>query len=227
MTDLVGARERTLAMTDLDEPELLRQHDPLMSPLVWDLAHIGQQEDLWLLRGGDARRQGLLPPAVEELYDAFRHARAERPLLPLLPPVEARAFCYEVRGRILDRLERSRGEDAELFPYAMVAQHELQHGETMLATLQLRQGPPVLVDGPLPRGRTLPGDRVLVPGGEFRLGVDALDEPWSLDNERPSHVVDVAPFWIGRVPVTNGEWADFIADGGYDQPRWWSARGWS
>ena len=44
-----------------------------MSPLVWDLAHIGQQEDLWLLRGGNAACQGLLSAKVERLYDAFEH----------------------------------------------------------------------------------------------------------------------------------------------------------
>ena len=59
--DLEAARGRTLGLTDLDEPTLVAQHDPLMSPLVWDLAHIGQQEELWLLRGGDPRRPGLLP----------------------------------------------------------------------------------------------------------------------------------------------------------------------
>ena len=104
--DLEAARQRTLRLTDHDEPELLRQHTPLLSPLVWDLAHIGQQEDLWLLRRGDARREGLLPADVESLYDAFTHPRAVRARLPLLPPVEARSFCGEVRGRVLDRLER-------------------------------------------------------------------------------------------------------------------------
>ncbi len=49
---------------------------------------------------------------------------------------------------------------------------------------------------------------------------------FSLDNERPAHVVDVPAFRIGRVPVTNGEWRQFVDDGGYAQPRWWSARGW-
>jgi iron(II)-dependent oxidoreductase len=70
------------------------------------------------------------------------------------------------------------------------------------------------------------GTSVLVPGGEFVLGVDAVSEPHSLDNERPAHVVDVRAFRIGRVPVTNGEWRQFIDDGGYDQQRWWSGRGW-
>src|SRR5690242_6130504 len=119
---LTTARARTLQLTDLDEPTLLTQHDPLMSPLVWDLAHVGQQEELWLLRGGDPSRPGMLAPAVDSLYDAFKHRRAERPSLPLLPPVEARAFNYEVRGRVLDLLERTPEED--LFTAAMVVQHE-------------------------------------------------------------------------------------------------------
>ncbi|WP_448626040.1 ergothioneine biosynthesis protein EgtB [Geodermatophilus sp. URMC 64] len=225
---LAGARDRTLALTDQDEPELLRQHDPLMSPLVWDLAHIGQQEDLWLLRRGDARREGLLPPSVEALYDAFTHPRAVRDKLPLLPPVEARALCREVRGRVLDRLEHL-GSDDDPFDFAMVASHEQQHDETMLQTLQLRSGPPLLGSGaPLPPGRPgVAGTSVLVPGGEFVLGVDAADEPFSLDNERPAHRVDVPAFRIGRVPVTNAEYARFVADGGYATRRWWSDRGWA
>jgi iron(II)-dependent oxidoreductase len=231
--DLVAARSRTLSLTDLDEPELVRQHDPLMSPLVWDLAHVGQQEDLWLLRAGDARRTGLLPAHVEQLYDAFKHRRADRPLLPLLPPVEARAFCSDVRGRVLDVLERAPADRPDdLFTFAMVVQHEEQHDETMLATLQLRQGAPVLGAGaPLPAGRPVPlgdlgSDAVLVPAGPFVLGVDGTQEPWSLDNERPAHQVDLPAFRIGRVPVTNGQWMSFVADRGYDEPRWWSERGW-
>ncbi len=71
--DLEQARNRTLGLTDLDDPTLVTQHDPLMSPLVWDLAHVGQQEQLWLLRAGDPARPGMLPPAVDALYDAFKH----------------------------------------------------------------------------------------------------------------------------------------------------------
>ncbi len=231
---LEAARRRTDLLTDLDEPELVKQHDPLMSPLVWDLAHIGQQEDLWLLRGGDLTRPGLLSPEVDGLYDAFRHRRADRPSLPLLPPVPARAYCRQVRERALDRLDRA--DQEQLFPFAMVVQHEQQHDETMLATLQLRSGPPVLdVEGARPAvppgagpggAAGLSGGSVLVPGGEFVLGVDGTDEPFSLDNERPAHRVDVGAFRIGRWPVTAGQWRGFIDDGGYDQPGWWSPAGW-
>ena len=229
---LETARARTLLLTDHDEPTLLRQHDRLMSPLVWDLAHVGQQEDLWLLRGGDAARSGVLPPDVEQLYDAFTHPRAVRDRLPLLPPVEARGYVADVRGRVLDALDialtRGGGDPAAGFPFAMVASHEEQHDETMLATLQLRQGPPLLgPGGPLPAGRAVAGETVLVPAGPFVLGVDGTDEPWSLDNERPAHTVELPAYRIGRVPVTNAEWRSFTADGGYDDRRWWSDRGWA
>ncbi len=223
---LERARARTLELTDLDEPTLVAQHDPLMSPLAWDLAHVGQQEELWLLRAGDPARPGLLDPGVDSLYDAFKHKRADRPLLPLLPPADARAYDREVRGRVLDLIERTPADG--LFTAGMVVQHEDMHDETMLATLQLRSGPPVLLRrGELPPARPGGPERVLVPGGPFRLGADPAAEPFSLDNERPAHIVDVAPFWIARLPVTNGQWARFMADGGYGRPELWSARGWA
>src|SRR5260370_27622094 len=109
----------------------------------------------------------------------------------------------------------------------MVVQHEGQQDETMLATLHLRQGPPVLLGRrPLPPGRDVGPDRIFVGGGPFTLGVDASSEPFSLDNERPAHTVDVGPFWIGRVPVSNRQWRVFIAYVGpprhelFPSPQW-------
>ncbi|WP_413467748.1 ergothioneine biosynthesis protein EgtB [Mycobacterium sp. RTGN3] len=231
--ELTRARERTLRLVDFDDAELFRQYDPLMSPLVWDLAHIGQQEELWLLRGGNPDRPGMLSPAVEGLYDAFEHTRASRVALPLLPPADAHAYCRTVRAKALDALEilpeaDGTGVDPS-FVYGLVISHENQHDETMLQALGMRSGPAILGAGArLPAGRPgVTGTSVLVPGGPFVLGVDAVDEPHSLDNERPSHTVDVPTFRIGRVPVTNGEWRAFIDDGGYREQRWWSERGWA
>ncbi len=230
--DLARARERTLRLVDLDDTELRCQYDPLMSPLVWDLAHIGQQEEFWLLRGGDPNRPGMLPPHIDGLYDAFVHSRAGRADLPLLSPHAAHAYCRDVRSAALAALDALPGDSAESqadeFAFGMVVSHEHQHNETMLQALNLRAGPPLLRSTKvLPQGRPkLAGSSVLVPGGPFVLGVDGADEPLSLDNERPAHVADVDSFRIGQVPVTNGEWRYFMDDGGYRQPKWWSARGW-
>src|SRR5438067_9129026 len=139
--ELEAVRARSLSLLEsLDEDALVRQHSTLMSPLVWDLAHVGNYEDLWLLRGLGATGVG---PQYDSVYDAFRHPRRDRPSLPLLDPAAARAYIGEVRGRVLDVLDRVSLEGSLLrdaFVYGMVVQHEHQHDETMLATLQLMDG---------------------------------------------------------------------------------------
>ncbi len=224
---LAVSRARSTALTDaVDEADLVAQHSPLMSPLVWDLAHIGSQEELWLVRDVGGREP--LRPEIDGLYDAFQHSRASRVELPLLTPSETRAYVAEVRDKALDALDRTPLTGHRLveqgFAFGMIVQHEQQHDETMLATHQLRSGDPVLHAPAPPEGAPLPASEVLVPAGAFTMGTST--EPWALDNERPAHAVHVDAFWIDTAPVTNGAYAEFVAAGGYDDPRWWTARGW-
>ena len=104
--ELERTRERTAALTDaVDGDDLVKQHSPLMSPLVWDLAHVGNQEELWLVRD-----VGGLEPVrfdIDHLYDAFKHPRRDRPALPLLDPAQARAYNRTVRDKVLDLLDRT------------------------------------------------------------------------------------------------------------------------
>ncbi|HWE89226.1 MAG TPA: ergothioneine biosynthesis protein EgtB [Pseudonocardiaceae bacterium] len=223
------SRDRSVTLTDaVDDDDLTRQHSPLMSPLVWDLAHIGNQEELWLVRDVGGREP--VRSDIDQLYDAFQHPRANRPRLPLLGPTEARGYVAQVRAKVLDVLDRAPLSGRRLvdnaFAFGMIAQHEQQHDETMLATHQLRVGDPVL-HAAEPRSAAainLPAE-VLVPGGPFTMGTSV--EPWALDNERPAHEVAVDPFFIDTTPVTNGAYLRFIAAGGYHDPRWWSEAGWA
>jgi iron(II)-dependent oxidoreductase len=227
---LTTARARTALLTDcVEDAELTAQHSPLMSPLVWDLAHISNQEEQWLWRA--VAGQEALRPEIDSLYDAFEHPRAARPALPLLAPSEARAYASDVRDRVLDVLHHAPLEGRPLvdaaFAFGMIAQHEQQHDETMLITHQLRRGPAALdAPEPPPAGDTtgLPAE-VRVPGGPFTMGTSA--EPWALDNERPAHTRVVPEFFIDTVPVTNGAYMAFIADGGYRDERWWAPEGWA
>jgi iron(II)-dependent oxidoreductase len=224
---LAASRARSTALTDaVDEGELVAQHSPLMSPLVWDLAHIGSQEELWLVRDVGGREP--LRPEIDGLYDAFQHSRSSRVGLPLLTPTETRRYVAEVRDKALDALGRSalggRRLEEHGFAFGMIVQHEQQHDETMLATHQLRAGPPVLRADAPPAGSRLPVSEVLVPAGTFTMGTST--EPWALDNERPAHATHVDAFWIDTAPVTCGQYAEFVDAGGYDQPRWWTDAGW-
>ncbi len=226
------ARNRVLSLADCDEEELVKQHSPLMSPLVWDLAHVGSQEEYWLLH--DIGKMEPLRCDLRGLYDAFEYPRNVRPSLPLLRPGESRQYSAEVRAKALDILDRSRLEGHPLedrgYLFGMMIQHEQQHAETMLATHQLRVGDPVL--HPAEAGpanvaadvELLPRE-VLVPAGNFTMGTSL--EPWAMDNERPAHGILLADYWIDTLPVTNAAFAEFIDDGGYRNRRWWTSAGWA
>jgi iron(II)-dependent oxidoreductase len=228
-TELIRARQRSDALTQaVDDADLTRQHSPLMSPLVWDYAHIGNQEELWLVR--DVGGRDPIRADIDGLYDAFQHPRRDRPSLPLLGPAEARSYVATVRDRVFDVLDGTALEGRRLvdqgFAFGMIVQHEQQHDETMMATHQLRQGVPALsAEPPNPlRDRELPRE-VLVPRGTFTMGTDV--EPWALDNERPARPVHTPAYWIDTVPVSNADYIAFIGDGGYDDPRWWTPEGWA
>ncbi|MQY19653.1 ergothioneine biosynthesis protein EgtB [Nocardia macrotermitis] len=225
---LIRARERTAGLTDcLDEGELVAQHSRLMSPLVWDLAHIGNQEELWLVRDVGGREP--VRADIDQLYDAFRHPRADRPALPLLDPAEAREYTGTVRAKALDVLADSDLRSDRLisggFAFGMIAQHEQQHDETMLATHQLRTGAPALAASPAPTAAVPVSGEIVIPAGEFTMGT--ATDPWALDNERPAHPVRLPGFAIDAAPVTNAQYLEFIADGGYRRRELWSERGWA
>ncbi|MBM3673720.1 MAG: ergothioneine biosynthesis protein EgtB [Actinobacteria bacterium] len=231
VAELGVARARTLALLDpLAEDDLTAQHSPLMSPLVWDLAHIAHYEELWLVRA--LSEAGATDPRLDDVYDAFRHPRAERPTLDLLGPGDARDFAAHVRKRALDLLAEQdlAGTDplvAEGFVYGMVLRHEHQHDETMLATIQLMaEGRhPAAGGGPGAPGRPIAAAEVAIEAGPFVMGTDT--DPWAYDNERPRLVVDLPAYRIDTTPVTNEAFAAFVADGGYEEPRWWDPAGWA
>jgi iron(II)-dependent oxidoreductase len=227
---LKRARERTLRLVEpLTDEQLVAQVSPIMSPLVWDLAHIGWFEELWLIR----RIAGGEPPLerFDDIYDAFQHPRSERSTLPILTPPEARAYLDSVRDRALRALEAVQLHESDPllrdgYVYGLVLQHELQHQETMLQTLQLSGVSYAVPSHPAHLEAEAPSrsEDVFVPAGPFTLGND--DQPWAYDNEQPAHVVEVPAFWIEREPVTNERFAEFVEDGGYRERRYWSDDGW-
>jgi iron(II)-dependent oxidoreductase len=230
-TELETARNRSIGLLDpLSEEDQTRQHSPIMSPLVWDLAHVGNYEELWLLRAV-AHASPIMSPEVDNLYDAFQHARADRAKLAILGPAAARRYIGDVRGRVLDILDRVEFDPGrrllnEAYVYGMVAQHEQQHDETMVATIGLmEEGFYPLSDRPSPAGRPPTKQAVRIDGGTFSMGTDI--DPWAFDNESPAHSVTVGPYWIDTAPVDNASYLAFIEAGGYDNPSLWTEPGWT
>jgi iron(II)-dependent oxidoreductase len=221
LEDLDAARERTLELiAGIDDEQLEAVHSPIMSPLVWDLGHIAAYEDLWIChRLGD---RPLLRPDLASLYDAFETPRAVRGEIESLDPDEARAYLAEVRGRTARTLAETGLGDGVICE--MVLRHELQHSETMRQTMAiaglLPEGEPPL----LPHPHAEPG-WLEVPAGRFAMGAE--DAGFAYDNERPRHEVELPPFAIARLPVSNASWMRFSEGGGYVRREWWSDEGWA
>ena len=227
---LEEARARTLLLIEpLDDEQLNRVLSPLLSPLSWDLGHIANFEERWLVqRVGDCEP---MRGELGRLYDAIENPRSVRGELPILRGEELRAYMSEVRERTLSVLERVELDDPDErllaggFVYEMLIAHEHQHTETMLQLLQMidRYEPAAFDSGPAAEPATDGPATVSVAGGEVEVGAGAGG--FAYDNERPRHAATVEPFRIDRRPVCNGEFADYVAETGATPPLYWQRDG--
>jgi gamma-glutamyl hercynylcysteine S-oxide synthase len=227
---LGAARERTLELVEpLTDEQLNRVYSPLLSPLIWDLGHIANFEELWLVRrvGGRDPLRGDLG----RFYDAIESPRRSRGELPILRAGEVRPYMRAVRERtleVLDEVDLDDAGDALLrdgFVYEMLLAHEQQHTETMLQLLQMVESYRPLRTDEAPAAEPFSDgpEMVDVPEGEHLVG--APEEGFAYDNERPARTVHLDPFRIDRTPVTNGQYMEFMTDTGAQPPMYWEPAG--
>jgi iron(II)-dependent oxidoreductase len=227
---LAEARLRTLELIQpLDEEQLNRVYSPILSPLAWDLGHIANFEELWLVQtiGGREPLHGNLG----RFYDAIENPRKTRSELPILRDAELRAYLADVRERTLEVLDEVEidpdAEDPLLregFVYELLLAHEQQHNETMLQLLQMVDGyePVDTADcGPSALPRESGHETIAVAGGEHEIG--APPRGFAYDNERACHMVELAAFEIDRTPVTNGTYIQFMEETAAEPPLYWEA----
>jgi len=228
---LAEARERTLELIEpLDDGQLNRVYSPILSPLAWDLGHIANFEELWLVQRVGGREP--LHGELGRFYDAIENPRRTRGELSILRDDELRAYLGEVRDRtleVLDTVELSADSPDPLlrggFVYEMLLAHEHQHNETMLQLLQMveRYQPLRRDRGPAAEPTAGGPEMVAVGGGEWMIGAAA--DGFAYDNERARHAVKLAPFEIDRTPVTNGAYAEFVKANGAEPPMYWERDG--
>ncbi len=164
------------------------------------------------------------------LYDAIEQPRKIRGELPILTAEEVRPYLEQVHERTLEVLDEVdlESEDPLLrdgYVYELILAHEHQHNETMLQLLQMVEAyEPVERDHSVAAEPVADGpEMVLVEGGTHEIG--APDQGFAYDNERPRHRVELDSFWIDRTPVTNGAYAEFLAETDAEPPMYWQRDG--
>ena len=213
----------------LSEEQLNAVYSPILSPLAWDLGHIANFEELWLVQRVGGQRP--LDGALGRFYDAIENPRATRNELPLLRGTELRSYMDDVRGRalqVLDDAQLDASGDPLLeggFAFEMLIAHEHQHQETMLQLLQMVDGYPCPGKDPsVARQPVAPGpEMVEIPAGRYQVGAPA--EGFAYDNERPLHEVELEGLWIDRTPVSNEAFAEYMSETGAEPPLYWERDG--
>ena len=230
---LPSVRALSLELAEpLSDADATIQAHPDASPAKWHLAHPNWFFETFVLRDHVAGYRPFHERfhfLFNSYYDAEgeRHARPKRGMLsrPSLDEIRSwRAHVDEVLDQALPDLPEQGRRLVELG-----LNHEQQHQELLLTDILA-----AFAENPLdPAYATTelttchaPEPLSSLSGRTGPVEIGASTDAFAFDSERPRHAVVLHPHSIASRPVTNGEWAEFLADGGYANPALWLSEGW-
>jgi ergothioneine biosynthesis protein EgtB len=219
----------------LSDEDACVQSMPDASPAKWHLAHTTWFFETFVL---ERYESGFAPshPAFRVLFNSYyngvgeQHPRAQRGMLTRPSLREVREYRSRVDERMLKVLGEQRGEEGLGGLVTLGLNHEQQHQELLLTDikhlLSLNPLRPAYHDRPLSsnEGR-LQLEWRSVEGGLVSIGHEGAG--FAFDNELPRHAVHLPPFKLATRKVTNGEYLQFVEEGGYEQPALWLSEGWN
>ena len=236
-----AVRATTLRLTaPLSEADAQVQSMADTSPAKWHLAHTSWFFETLVLERAEAHFKPH-EPAYRMLFNSYyngigeQHVRTQRGLITRPGLVDVMAYRRAVDERVLALLTTPAcALDATTLSLLRLGlHHEQQHQELILTDLlhllscnplqpAYRRGPAAAHSAPA--GAALPLAWLPQEGGLVEIGHAGAG--FAFDNEQPRHRQWLAPHALANRLVTQGEWAAFVDDGGYRDPRWWLAAGW-
>ena len=230
-----AVRALSLALVaPLSDADASVQSMPDASPAKWHLAHTSWFFETFVLRDhvpGYVLHDSRFPFLFNSYYEAEgrRHARDRRGMITRPSLDEVRAYRAHVDAAITAALPDLSAEGVALV--ALGCHHEEQHQELLITDILHLLGENPLEPALWPAARKVPVampapiEWLAHPGRIVEVGHDG--DGFAFDCEGPRHQALLTPHAIADRTVTNDEWAGFIADGGYADPRHWLADGWA
>ena len=236
---LQAVRAETLALAEgLSDADATAQSMEDASPAKWHLGHTSWFFEALVLEpghGGYALFDDRFAYLFNSYYDSVgpRQPRPQRGLLTRPPLAEVIAYRRHVDAGLADLMGNGGADDRLLQTIELGLHHEQQHQELLLTDIlhlfaQNPLRPAYRSAEPLSTGPAAPDlGWIAFDGGILPIGADATDGGFAFDCETPRHDALLRPFRLASRPVTNGEWMQFIADGGYGDPLLWLSDGWA
>ncbi|MBI4523721.1 MAG: SUMF1/EgtB/PvdO family nonheme iron enzyme [Deltaproteobacteria bacterium] len=230
VTMLKDSRSRTLELvSDLSDEQMIGPRLTIVNPPLWEIGHVAWFQEFWVWR--QLRKQNPLLERGDAIYNSTDVAHDTRWELMLPTREKTLAYMEAVLDRAIETFGNRSPNKEEIYFYLLAIFHEDMHDEAITYTRQtLGYSPPRLscasgVHRAEDSQASPCGQDVEIPGGTLMLGARP-DFPFVFDNDKWEHPVEIAPFRISRAPVTNGEFAAFVEDGGYSRRELWSDEGW-
>ena len=223
------------------------------SPPKWHLAHVSWFFETFILcQFGETYQR--FHPHFEYLFNSYYNGvgtpfpRPQRGFLSRPTVAEVMAYRQHVDSAMSTLLEAAPQHPEVLQRVQLGIHHEQQHQELLLTDIKYNFGhnplfpaliPPLAptLAPPLAKeelGGATPLDRAAgdlafsaFAGGIHEVGIDAGDEQFKFDNECPRHEVLIRPFAMANRVISNGEFLEFMQDGGYQRSELWLSEGWS
>jgi len=210
------------------------QSMPDASPTKWHRAHVTWFFEQFLLRPF-APSYRAFDQRFSYLFNSYyvaagpRHARPQRGLITRPGVEETTDYRLHVDAAVTALIEATRDFEAVKRIIEIGLHHEQQHQELLLTDIlhafaQNPTNPAYDEDWQWPESRERPASANSVLAGIHTIGYDGAG--FCFDNERPAHQVLLQPVRVAPALVTNGEWLEFMADGGYTAPSLWLSNGW-
>lgn len=236
---LRAVRTDTLALAEgLSDADATAQSMAAASPAKWHLGHTSWFFEALVLEPGHPGYtlfDGRFAYLFNSYYESVgpRQPRPQRGLLTRPPLTDVIAYRRHVDAGLADLMTGGDCGQDLLKTIELGLHHEQQHQELLLTDIlhlfaQNPLRPAYRAAEPLATGGSAPDLAwISFDGGILPIGADTGDGGFAFDCETPRHDALIRPFRLASRPVTNGEWMEFIADGGYADPLLWLSDGWA
>jgi len=234
---LIDARNHTLRWVAACEealggPAMTVPLKAEINPPLWEVGHVGWFQEYWIARNVQRQRgEGCDPlaprlasilPDADRWYDSSAVPHDTRWGLDLPDLATTRQYLVDTLETTLDLLASTPDDgDDTLYCYRLALFHEDMHVEALAMLSQTLGFDAGLLSRPAAVAAREP---LLFPATHWALGFGGPG--FTFDNERRAHTVDIPEFEIDAQPVTWAQYCEFVEDGAYDEPHFWTREGW-